>query len=108
LDRTRIFAPFFQRPFSPKHCGLLARFDRSMARSIRLNSSHGWITDGAELLENGLGLRHSGDRAGADIRTDNAALGLPTQRRQAFLNKLDIPALTAADVSTDDNTWFSF
>jgi hypothetical protein len=62
----------------------------------------------AELLENGLGMRHNRDSAGADIRTDNAPLRLPTQRRQAFLNKLDIPALTAADVSTDDTAILGF
>jgi hypothetical protein len=82
LDRTHIFAPFFQRPFSSKHSGLLAHFDRTARKWPRM--------------------RHSSDRAAADIRTDNAALRLPTQRRQAFLNKLDMPALTAADVSTDD------
>jgi hypothetical protein len=38
----------------------------------------------AELVENGRGMRHSRNSAGADIQTDNAALRLPKQRRQAF------------------------
>jgi hypothetical protein len=70
------------------HSGLLARFDRTARK---------WP-------------RHAPQRRSCwgRYRTDNAALRLPTQRRQAFLNKLDIPALTAADVSTDDTAILGF
>ncbi len=47
-------------------------------------------------------MRHSGNSAGADIRSDGAALRHPAQ--QAFLNELGIPSLAAADISTDDTT----
>jgi hypothetical protein len=36
----------FPPPLSSKHSGLLAHLDRSIARSMRRNSFHGWTTDG--------------------------------------------------------------
>jgi hypothetical protein len=53
----------------------------------------------AKRFEDGFGLPDRCYVAGADVQPDYAAFCFASQRRNAFLNKLDVPTVTASDVA---------
>jgi hypothetical protein len=62
-----------------------------------------WLDDGgAELLKSGLVVGHGSDIAGTDIQPDDAPSRLSAERRQAFLDELDVPALTTTHFTAND------